>query len=113
MMRVRLQINTKTDFIITYAPPAKSGQKDTPSDAKDDYYSEFSKMLAETPKYNKVVVMADMNVKIRNPKNQREKTVIGNHGLVGRKRTEDMDPETEASSIDSRERMLESCLEMI
>ena len=66
-MRVRLKLKTKTDIIFTYAPPAKGGQRDTPSDVKDEYYTELSKMIAETQKHNKIIVMGDMNVKVRNP----------------------------------------------
>ena len=36
---------------------------------------------------------------------------MGNHGLVGRKKSEDMCPETETPAIDNRERLIELCLE--
>ena len=68
-------------------------------------------MITETPKHNKLIIMGDMNAKIRNPKDQRETTSMGNHGMVGRKRTEDMSPDTEASYTDNRERFIELCLE--
>ena len=113
MMRLRFNFKTKTDIIVTYAPPAKSNNRDTTKEETDKCYEELQQMIEDTPKNSRLIVMGDMNARIRNPHptDPKEATIIGKHGLVGNIRTEDMDIEQDAAVINNRNRLINLCLE--
>ena len=66
MLRLRFNFKAKADIIVAYAPPAKSNNKDTTQEEKDKVYDDLQAMITETPKNNRLIVMGDMNARVRN-----------------------------------------------
>ena len=63
-IKIRFFFKTKVDIIIVYAPPAKSGDIDTPNDIKEAFYDKLQDMIDNTPKGNRLIIMGDMNARI-------------------------------------------------
>ena len=54
-----------------------------------------------------LIIMGDMNAKVKNPTNDVEKQVIGSHSLIGNVRTEDI---RDSKTQSRREKLIEFCL---
>ena len=55
-----MQIQDKVDTIVAYAPPAKSGNKDTTEEEKQ-FYDELQDMMEDTPQDNRLILSGDVN----------------------------------------------------
>ena len=59
--------------ISTYAPPAVSNDKATRKEAKQEYQDKLSATVKPSPTNNMIIVLGDMNARVIEPTNQKEK----------------------------------------
>ena len=70
-------------------------------------------MMDDAPKDNRLIVMGDMNARVKNqnPIDAKEAAVLGKHALIGSTRTEHLNIDQDAAVINNRNRLIKFCLD--
>ena len=105
---MRLNLHKNLNILSTYAPPAVSNDRATSKEETQEYYDKLSEVVKEPPNNNMIIVLGDMNARVIEAINQKEKRIIGSHALKGSSSPNDLKEET---TRDNRDRLIEFCHE--
>ena len=93
-MKLTLKLHNRLEIISAYAPPAVSNDTATPAEDKQTFYNELTDCVKSAPSNNMLIALGDMNARVIEPINKKERQVIGKYALKGNTKPQNLKEET-------------------